>query len=359
MIKLSVIVPVYNVEKYLQQCLDSIINQTLKDMEIICVNDGSTDGSLAILEEYAQKDNRVKIINKPNSGYGHTMNSGIDAASGEYIGIIESDDFIAEDMYQELYELAVKDDADVAKSNWFHYFSKDDSSRKRYKISKSRAFNVLNGKENKFLLRISPSVWSAIYKKDFLKSNNIRFLETAGASYQDISFSFKVYALAKRVVLTDKAYLYYRQDNENSSVNNKSKVYCICEEYNEIENFLNEYPDLKRSFYAQKNVNQFNSYEWNLGRLDEKFKPEFVEYFSGIFKEKLENKEISREFFASIPKCKLKKLVKNPQKFCSDMNKKSFLSRLSSLRKKIISLHIKDGSVELILFGKRIGDVNG
>lgn len=358
MIKLSVIVPVYNVEKYLKECLDSILKQTLNDIEIICVNDGSTDSSLAILNDYAQNDSRVKVIDKPNSGYGHTMNAGISVAQGEYIGIIESDDFISENMFEDLYALAKDYDADVAKSNWFHYFSKDNSSNKRYKISKSRAFKLLNGLKNKFLLRMSPSVWSAIYRKDFLAANNIKFLETPGASFQDISFSFKVYALAKRVVLTDKAYLYYRQDNEGSSVNNKSKVYCICDEYKEIENFLNEHAPLKPVLVSQMNINQFNSYEWNLYRLDEKFRLEFVEYFAGVFKNKLENKEIDREFFASIPRMKFNKIVNNPQKYYEDIDKMPFMKKLSALRKKIISLHVKDSGVELILFGKRIGDIN-
>ena len=92
--KVSVIIPVYNVEKYLRQCLDSVINQTLKDIEIICVDDGSTDNCPNILDEYAAKDARIKIIHKKNEGYGKAMNVGISHASGEYIGIVEPDDYI-------------------------------------------------------------------------------------------------------------------------------------------------------------------------------------------------------------------------------------------------------------------------
>lgn len=91
-VKVSIVVPIYNVEKYLRQCLDSIVNQTLKNIEIICVNDGSTDNSLKIIQEFADKDSRIKIINKENTGYGNSMNIGFDAAIGEYIGIVESDD---------------------------------------------------------------------------------------------------------------------------------------------------------------------------------------------------------------------------------------------------------------------------
>ena len=97
--KVSNLVPIYNVEKYLHECIDSILNQTLQDIEIILINDGSTDNSPAICEEYAKKDKRVKVINTANSGYGHSMNMGLDTASGEYIGNVESDDYIRPDMY--------------------------------------------------------------------------------------------------------------------------------------------------------------------------------------------------------------------------------------------------------------------
>lgn len=114
----SVLVPCYNVEKYIRQCLDSVVGQTLTDMEIICLNDGSTDGTLAILQEYAAKDSRVHIIDKPNSGYGDGMNKGLGAATGEYIGIVESDDWAEADMFESLYTLAKEHDCDMVKSGW-------------------------------------------------------------------------------------------------------------------------------------------------------------------------------------------------------------------------------------------------
>ena len=115
-IKISIVVPVYNVEKYLRTCLNSIVNQTLKDIEIICVDDGSTDNSPLILAEYAIKDSRIKVITKQNFGYGNTMNIGISHAQGEYLGIVESDDYIDEYMYEILYKTAKQNDLDIAKS---------------------------------------------------------------------------------------------------------------------------------------------------------------------------------------------------------------------------------------------------
>ena len=115
--KVSVVIPVCNVETYLRECLDSALAQTLRDIEIICVDDGSTDSSPAILDEYAAKDSRVKVIHKPNGGYGHTMNVGMDAATGEYFAILESDDIIKPNMYEVLYGLAKANDVDVIKSD--------------------------------------------------------------------------------------------------------------------------------------------------------------------------------------------------------------------------------------------------
>ena len=114
--KVSVIIPIYNTEKYLRKCLDSVCNQTLSDIEIICVNDCSTDNSLEILEEYASKDNRIKLIDfKENKGAAVARNAGIDEAKGEYIGFVDSDDFIDLDFYEKLYNKAVKSGADCVK----------------------------------------------------------------------------------------------------------------------------------------------------------------------------------------------------------------------------------------------------
>ena len=137
--KVSVVVPIYNVEKYLRQCLDSIVNQTLKDIEIICVDDGSTDSSPEIIQEYAAKDSRVKVITKPNSGYGNSMNRGFDLAEGEYVGIVESDDYAELDMFEKLYQRAEKNKLDVVKSGYYFYYSVPKERNEKIEIvSKAR-----------------------------------------------------------------------------------------------------------------------------------------------------------------------------------------------------------------------------
>ena len=354
MAKVSVVVPVYNVEKYLTECLDSIINQTLEDIEIICVNDGSTDSSLEILNNYAQKDKRIIVINKANSGYGNTMNIGINASTGEYIGIIESDDFADKNMFEDLYKTAKENDADIVKSDWYHYWSKNKFSRKNNRISPAKAFKLTNSKQDKSLLRIDPSVWSAIYKKDFLNKYNIRFLETPGASYQDLAFSFKVFALAERVILTDKAYLYYRQDNMNSSVKSKTKVYCVCDEYNEIDRFLDEYPQLKFEYKVQEEINRYNGYVSSVLRIDDSVKPEFVKVFSEHFREEYNTGLLGDEFFKKIKKKEFLTLINSPDKYLKLLKNIERRRKFNKIRKNILSIHFRNGRLSITLFGNEV-----
>ncbi len=354
MAKISVVVPVYNVEKYLKECIDSIINQTLEDIEIICVNDGSTDSSLEILNDYAKKDSRIIVINKSNSGYGHTMNMGLNAATGEYIGIIESDDFADKNMFEDLYKLAKEYDADIVKGDWYNYWSKNKFARKNNRISSAKALKLTNSKLDKSLLRINPSVWSAIYKKEFLNKYNIRFLETPGASYQDLAFSFKVFALAEKVILTDKAYLYYRQDNMNSSVKSKTKVYCVCDEYEEIDRFLEQYPDLKFEFKVQEEINRYNGYVSSVLRIDDSVKPEFVKVFSDHFKEEYNTGLLGNEFFKKINKKEFMTLINNPEKYIKVLKSIEKRRKFNQFRKNILSIHFRNGKLNLTLFGKEV-----
>lgn len=354
MAKISVVVPVYNVEKYLKECIDSIINQTLEDIEIICVNDGSTDSSLEILNDYAKKDSRIIVINKSNSGYGHTMNMGLNAATGEYVGIIESDDFADKNMFEDLYKLAKEYDADIVKGDWYNYWSKNKFARKNNRISSAKALKLTNSKQDKSLLRINPSVWSAIYKKEFLNKYNIRFLETPGASYQDLAFSFKVFALAEKVILTDKAYLYYRQDNMNSSVKSKTKVYCVCDEYEEIDRFLEEYPDLKFEFKVQEEINRYNGYVSSVLRIDDSVKPEFVKVFSDHFKEEYNTGLLGNEFFKKINKKEFMTLINKPEKYIKVLKSIEKRRKFNQFRKNILSIHFRNGKLNLTIFGKGV-----
>lgn len=354
MTKVSIIVPVYNVEKYLEECLKSLINQTLKDIEIICVNDGSTDNSLNILKEYSKLDSRIKIIDKANSGYGNSMNRGLDFATGEFIGIVESDDFIEKDMYESLYNLAVSNNCDIAKCDWYNYWTKDNIKEKSSKVSQHKCNTVIHPAEYPEILTIQPSVWSAIYKHQLIKDNNIRFLETAGASYQDTSFSFKVFALAQKVIFTEKAFLYYRQDNESSSINNKTKVFAICEEYKEIDKFINTNADAKKHFNTAKLLNQYKAYIWTLKRIAPEYRKEFLDEFSKEFDEYYKNELVTVEFIKKIGKKNFDTLINNKEDFIKNFEKKMQREKWKKLRSNIISIKINSSRCCIKLFGKQI-----
>jgi glycosyltransferase involved in cell wall biosynthesis len=296
--KVSIIVPIYNVEKYLCQCLDSIVGQTLVDIEIILINDGSKDDSLAIMKEYAGKNSRIQIIDKPNEGYGKTMNRGLDKATGEYIGIVESDDWIESDMFEQLYNLAEMHDVLVVKSNYYKYSSTNgEENIKERVLPEGDIGQVINPKERPDIFYASASIWAAIYRRAFLNKYKIRFLESAGASYQDTGFNFKVWAMADRVWLTAEAFVHYRVDNENSSVKSRDKVFCICDEWENIEKYMDIYPELKKASYQLRNHVKFVNYKWNLERLEGEKREEFRKRFVTEYDEAVKNGGIKLDCF--------------------------------------------------------------
>lgn len=274
MAKVSIIMPACNVEQFLRECMDSVVNQTLKDIEIICVNDGSTDSTGKILDEYAQRDSRVKIIHKVNTGYGNSMNVGLDHATGEYIGIIETDDYADLNMFEELYETARTYDADIVKSNYYTYVSKPEPQSSFLEVLApfDRYNSVFCPLEFQDIYRVKPCIWTGIYKRKMLLENKVRFNETPGASYQDTAFAFKAWTSAKRAVLVKDAYLHYRIDNANSSVKSTAKIFCLCDEYAEIDRFLEMYPEKKIKLQKMKNYLKYESYRWNYERLSLEFK---------------------------------------------------------------------------------------
>lgn len=296
-VKVSIIVPIYNVERYLDKCLKSLIRQTLNDIEIICVNDGSTDGSLNIVKKYASQDVRVKIIDKKNSGYGNTMNVGLDAANGEYIGIVESDDFVSASMFDFLYTCAFKNNVDVVKSSFWFFWGDKSMIKPAELLSYNAYYKVVNPLDDQSIFWLQPAIWSAVYKRKLIIDNHIRFLETPGASYQDTSFNFKVLALAKKVYLVPEPFLFYRQDNMFASVKNKGKIYCVNEEFAEIDRFLDLHLKLKKQLEPLKNRLKFATYSWNYSRIDKVFKKKYLEKMSAEFKDIMKKNAIDKNMF--------------------------------------------------------------
>ena len=299
-VQISILVPCCNVEKYLVQCMDSILCQTFTDLEIICLNDGSTDSTSEILHGYAEKDSRVIVIDKPNSGYGATMNIGLEKATGKYIGIVESDDYIEKNMFETLYKAAEENDLDLVRCLYIERNAVTGVD-KVIDYSKNGGLYECNKvfcpKEQQKIFFIQPAIWAGLYRKDFLDNNAIRFLETPGASYQDTSFAFKVYAKAERMMVLQEVLHNYRI-NSNSSVTSSGKVFFVCDENYEIIRYAKEhgvYETLKESMALRA----FGSYKWNYNRLGSlKLKREFMKRWSSDLKECFKEKAITRRYFS-------------------------------------------------------------
>lgn len=216
MIKLSIIVPVYNVAEYLERCLNSLINQTLNEIEIICVNDGSTDNSLCILEKFAGLDERIKIINQKNKGLSGARNTGIKLIQGEYFGFLDSDDWVDLDYFEKLYKRAKNCDADISLGD---FIRKGKFKHKiRLKLNKEEEFVGDNEKFYGSQFYHFPCVWNKIYKTS--KFNDLRFIE--GIYFEDGPYTIQALHRANKVVTCCNTYLYYFV-NPNSIVKTLNK----------------------------------------------------------------------------------------------------------------------------------------
>lgn len=296
MLKVSVLVPIFNVEEYLTECINSLKKQTLKEIQFVCINDGSTDRSLELLKDLTDSDERFVIIDKPNTGYGNSMNIGLHSAVGKYIGIVESDDYILPDMFEQLFMFAESMQAQIVKANYYEQ-NKQISQSNIYRevLAGCRYQEVICPREHDELFSKPLCIWSAIYERKFLLDNQIVFNETPGASYQDISFNFLALYLAKRVVLMPGAYYIYRRDNACSSVNNHSKVFAVRDEYQAIERFIAEQGD--KDAYQLKAFLKVNSYIWNYYNLASPFQYAFLIEMSSAFAWERENGYLCKELW--------------------------------------------------------------
>ncbi len=232
--KLSVIVPVWNTAKYLPKCLDSIINQSLKDIEIIVVNDGSSDNSVEVIKKYVKKyKDRIIFLDKENGGQGSARNLGIKHAKGDYIGFVDSDDFIESTMYEEMYKSAIDNNSDIVICNISDYYEKDDS-KKDVLLGLSNTPSI-----NEAIVKSVPSVVNKIYKRELLQNRNISFDESIW--YEDLPYSMQVLVNAKKISFVEKPFYNYFHRNVSTMHNkNISKNLDILKAYNILINYLNE-----------------------------------------------------------------------------------------------------------------------
>ena len=270
---ISVLVPIYNVQDYLHECLGSLAAQDMSDVEFICINDGSTDGSRDIIQEFLDKDSRFTVIDKENSGYGASMNRGLEKAKGEFIAILESDDFMEPNALNVLHNAIVDSGADVVKANFWMYWSKPNKRNEFFEVMpRKKTASLIDPSVDPEIFYTKPSIWSAMYRKSFLDEKQISFLETPGASFQDMSFTFKVWASTKKVYFIYDALVHYRQDNENSSVNSPAKVDALFNEYAEITRWLSHDREKTAIFSPVKAKMLYDALIWNYERVAEENK---------------------------------------------------------------------------------------
>ncbi|MFI3300982.1 MAG: glycosyltransferase [Candidatus Gastranaerophilales bacterium] len=246
--KFSIIIPVYNVQGYIEECLFSIINQTFKEFEIICINDGSTDDSLGILKIFAQHDNRIKIIDQENQGQGVARNNGIDIAKGEYISFVDPDDWIELDMYEQIYKKLKETSAEVLQFNFESYDeiskkSKLDSLYKNRKnkfkhdLRKMPCYSWRDYKGN-YMLELTLAVWNKVYSTKFIKENDIYFAPNKHG--EDHIFSLNSMMSTDKIQYFEKSFYHYRT-RIGSAVNKVSDDnFCVFENVELLEILLNK-----------------------------------------------------------------------------------------------------------------------
>lgn len=207
--KVSIIVPVFNTEKYLRKCLTSLVEQSLEDIEIICVNDGSTDNSARILEEFAKKDSRIKILTQKNQKQGSARNNGVKIAQGEYIGYVDSDDWVDYDYFEELYNAAKKYKLDIALAT--NVRVGNGKTKKRLEISREKAYYTLQDKVDVCKQYKNECPTNKIYRRKFLLEHNITWVE--GVYCEDKLYTIQALFWANGVVAVPQInYYYYRRD---------------------------------------------------------------------------------------------------------------------------------------------------
>lgn len=225
-ISLSILVPVYNTGSYLEPCLKSLAAQNVAGIEFVCLDDGSTDGSGAVLDAWAARDSRFRVIHQPNGGYGKAMNAALDAARGTWVGIVEPDDWVDSTMYAHLMELAAGTHAPIVKGDYT--IERNGSSHPAGKFAGMPPGTEDAPQNLPTCILGAPAIWSAIYRRDWLQACGIHFSETPGAAFQDLGFAIRTWVAAAipppidrnytpTICISPAAAYHYREDNPFSS----------------------------------------------------------------------------------------------------------------------------------------------
>ena len=251
----SVILPVYNVDKYLRECLDSILNQSFKDIEVICVDDGSQDNSLNILKEYADKDNRIVILQQLNQGAGVARNYGMSIARGKYLSFLDSDDFFNTKLFEEVVLEADCKNADIVIYKFKQFNDRlgtldKESSGFKKNIFGSSTFSFRDAK-NDFFSITNPAAWNKLFNRDFIERNQLMFQDNKRTN--DLFFTYAALVCAEKITLLDKDLVYYRVGmRSNSQSTNHIAPLDFYKALKGLKIFLDErklFYDLRNSFF--------------------------------------------------------------------------------------------------------------
>jgi len=225
-IKVSVIIPVYNAEEWLETCIESVIRQTLKEIEIICIDDGSTDKSLSILKEFRDRDSRISIITQENAGAGAANNRGLEAARGEYIAFLDADDFFELEVLAKTYECSTKNAADIC----IFRFDRIDSQNRFFGdygfdarlVPANRCFDCSDIEEGFFIIT-NPAVWNKLWRRTYIQEKNIFFQELPITC--DMHFTYKALINANRIIALPEVLVHYRTGNPKALSGNRGKYW--------------------------------------------------------------------------------------------------------------------------------------
>ena len=306
---ISIIIPVYKVEKYLEKCIESVLKQTYTNLQVILVDDGSPDNCGKICDEYAKKDSRIEVIHKVNGGLSDARNVGIAKAKGKYIGFVDSDDYIKEDMYEILINLIKEYDADVSICNLYDVIEGKEYIRNKEKgIKEYNRIDIL--KEVLLDKNIQSYAWNKLYKKELF--NEIKY--PIGKKYEDIGTTFYIFEKCNKVVVTSEPEYYYLK-RADSLVNNVTESTVL--DYTEII--------IQRYLYTQKNIEELRKYNNYylaktlitahndielLGSISEKMQEKYKELYNLAFDILKNNKKDIDELFNDEQKKVIKELIK-------------------------------------------------
>ncbi len=259
---ISIIIPVYNVEKYLRQCLDSVVNQSHHNFEVICINDGSTDGSFEILQEYEQKYNFFKLYSQENKGLGATWNTGIGYASGDYIYFVDSDDYIESDLIENVSKIIKENEGvDIIRfrGSAFSSFTGERIEHPYINMkdfpkdlfNKVISFDTII--DRKTILPVN--AWLGLCRRQLVTENNIKFDNLQCSN--DVSFFYCTLAKARSIYISDKTFVHYRKDRENNLTSKRAKNFaCDLYTFETIKNFTQNLPTRQKNYLLQTNLTQ-------------------------------------------------------------------------------------------------------